>query len=413
MTISTKSQKMARKKNAIILPKLKDQGGDMSKQWYVEYSCRDPYTERMVRQRIYDGFNQLLTPKERYSHAEKIIDSIVKKFADGILPFEKEKVTYNDELLYAQVAARYGVERKSTVSIRTYLSEFLAGKKSTLNPHSYQTYQSKCRIFCEWLEKKGLIEKPITQIDHDIICNYLTDIASNQKLSKRSIDKYAQIIRSFFYFLLKVKKCVHENPVYDIPKLGIVKDEAAKPIPKNPRRLLMNSIKVADPQLFLVCQLEYYCAIRPNECRQLKIKDIDFENHIIRVRNEISKNKLTEVVSIPQQLYDYLIEIGYDHWPHKEDYVFSLNGKPGATILGKNNFRFRFNRHRDALNLPKDYKLYSLKHTGGVNLVQAGVNPWQLQQHFRHKSVTTTENYIKNRLGIRSDTIENHFPDLD
>lgn len=80
---------MARKKSAIILPKLKDQGGDMSKQWYVEYSVRNPYTERMVRQRIYEGFNELLTPSERYSHAEKLIQGIIKKFESGDYPFEK------------------------------------------------------------------------------------------------------------------------------------------------------------------------------------------------------------------------------------------------------------------------------------------------------------------------------------
>lgn len=404
---------MARKKSAIILPKLKDQGGDMSKQWYVEYSCRDPYTERMIRQRIYEGFNELLTPSERYSHAERLIQGIIKKFESGDFPFEKEKVTYKDELIYAQAAARYGIERKGTVSVRTYLSEFLRQKKASVNEKSYQTYRSKCRIFCEWLEAHGYIDKPLLHITHDIICQYLTHLAVDQKLSRLSIDKYAQIIRTFFDYLLKNKKCIHENPVHDIPRLGTVKDQAAKPIPKQPRKILMNAIALEDPQLFLVCQLEYYCAIRPNECRMLLVKDIDLENKVIRVRNEISKNKRTEIVNIPNQLYQYLIKHKINQWPNKDDYMFSKNGKPGKTPLGKNNFRSRFNKHRKRLGLPDDYKLYSLKHTGGVSLVQAGVDPWQLQQHFRHKSVTTTENYIKNRLGIRSDTIENHFPDLD
>lgn len=404
---------MARKKSAIILPKLKDQGGDMAKQWYVEYSYRNPYTDKMVRQRVYDGFNDLQTPEDRYKHADKVIRQIKQKLESGDLPFEKEKITYQDELIYAQAAARYGIERKGTVSVRTYLSEFLSLKKASVNEKTYQTYRSKCRIFCEWLENKGYLEKPIIQITQDTICQYLTHLATDQNLSRLSIDKYAQILRTFFDYLLKNKRCIHENPVHDIPRLGIVKDEAAKPIPQNQRKILMNAIELEDKQLYLVCQLEYYCAIRPNECRFLKIKDLDFENHIIRVRNEISKNNRTEIVSIPNQLYQYLISQGINEWPNKEDYLFSKNGKPGSTTLGKNNFRYRFNRYRKQLGLPTDYKLYSLKHTGGVSLVQAGVNPWQLQQHFRHKSVTTTENYIKNRLGIKSDTIENHFPDLD
>lgn len=404
---------MARKKSAFIPPKLKDHGGDVSKKWYVEFSYRNPYTDSMVRQRYYDGFAQMKSASERYNYANKLIGNINSKLETGWLPYKEEQITFQDELVYAQVAARYGTESKGTANVRSYLSEFLSFKKATINDKSYQTYRSKCRIFCEWLEANGYKDKPVLQITQEIICKYLTHLAVRQKLSRLTIDKYAQILRTFFDWLLKNKKCIHENPVHDIPRLGTLKDNAAKPIPKEPRRILMNALAIEDKQLYLVCQMEYYCAIRPNECRLLKIKDIDFEHKVITVRNEISKNGLTQIVNIPKQLYNYIVSMKIHLWPHKDDYMFSKNGKPGKTPLGKNNFRNRFNRHRDHLGLPDDYKLYSLKHTGGVSLVEAGVDPWQLQQHFRHKSVTTTENYIKNRLGIRSDTIQNHFPDID
>ena len=64
------------------------------------------------------------------------------------------------------------------------------------------------------------------------------------------------------------------------------------------------------------------------------------------------------------------------------------------------------------LGLSKRYKLYSFKHTGGVKLVNAGVNTWEIQKHFRHKSITTTERYLQKRFGVKSSLIQEDFPDM-
>lgn len=50
---------MAKQKSIVILPQLKDCGGDLSKTWFVEYSCRNPQTEEMKRFRVYNGFAKL------------------------------------------------------------------------------------------------------------------------------------------------------------------------------------------------------------------------------------------------------------------------------------------------------------------------------------------------------------------
>ena len=46
---------MGRRQMAIVLPHLVDNGGDLSKDWFVEYSVRDPYTGNMKRFREYSG----------------------------------------------------------------------------------------------------------------------------------------------------------------------------------------------------------------------------------------------------------------------------------------------------------------------------------------------------------------------
>lgn len=402
---------MGRKKVIITLPHLVDAGGNIEKEWFVEYSCRNPQTNKLKRFREYTGFSKLKTTKERYMLADRVINGIKEKLASGWTPFELKKITYEDELLQQHIADRWGRERESVVTLRAHLSEFLKMKKATVIPHSYQTYCSKLRIFAEWAERQELATIHLSCITQEHIYDFIRYMVEQNNISRRTVQKYKQIIHGFFDYMMKAKKMLTSNPVHDIPDIGIIKDEAPRPIPDQERSVLISYMKENDPQLWFVCQLEYYCAIRPNECRQLRICDIDLDNHAIRVPKDISKNSLTESVNIPNQLYSHIIQLGIDQLD-REYYLFSSNGQPGIKMLGKNNFRFRFDRIRNRLGLSADYKLYSFKHTGGVKLVNAGVDTWELQRHFRHKSIDTTEKYIRRNFAIKSDKIKNNFPDM-
>lgn len=173
----------------------------------------------------------------------------------------------------------------------------------------------------------------------------------------------------------------------------------------------MAAMRKYDRQLWIVCLLQYYCAIRPGECRLLKVGDLDFDGETIRVPKDVSKNREGESVVMPTQLVRQLKKEGYAN-AERGLYLFSASGRPGDRPLGKNYFRSHFNLLRDKLGLSQDYKLYSFKYTGGVALVNAGIDTWELQRHFRHKSIDTTEHYIRKNFAVKSDKIKNHFPDI-
>lgn len=404
---------MTRRRAIMILPQLKDCGGDLSKKWFVEYSCRNPHTDQMKRFRHYEGFSELRTARERYAYAEKRIQELTEKLKRGETPFAKKKVIYEDELVYSHVARTYGKQRESVVNIRTYLSEFLALKQAEVIPHTFKTYQSKLRIFCTWLEQKKLSKVHVSCINQEHICSFFRFIAETNNISRCTVSKYEQILRSFFNYLMKTKKIIDRSPVYDIPRVGEHKDEAPYPIPDYDREVLREYISRKDPQLWLVCMMEYYCAIRPGEeLRNLKIQDINFEDRIITIRKDISKNRQTETVDIPRQLLEYMVNVHQLNSYDESAYVFSVNGVPGDKVLGKNNFKNRFVRYRKELGLSDRYKLYSFKHTGGVKLKMSGATSWDLQRHFRHKSIDTTEKYIRRNIGQRSEKIREDFPDI-
>lgn len=402
---------MGRKKTVIVLPHLVDAGGDMNKNWFVEYSLRDPYTGEMKRFREYSGFSKLDSAEERYRYGERIIRELSDKIASGWSPFARQKGTYVDNILMDNVARRWGNEREDVINIRKHLSDFLELKKASVSKKSFQTYQSKMRIFCEWAEHHGVDELHVSRITTGHIQDFLRSIANESGLSRLTMQKYAQILHAFFDYLMKDMGYIGANPVVGIPKLGKVVDEAPKPISDDDRRLLMAAMRKYDRQLWIVCQLQYYCAIRPGECRLLKVGDLDFDGETIRVPKDVSKNREGETVVMPAQLVRRLKKEGYAD-AERGLYLFSASGKPGDRPLGKNYFRNHFNLLRDKLGLSPDYKLYSFKYTGGVALVNAGIDTWELQRHFRHKSIDTTEHYLRKNFAVKSDKIKNHFPDI-
>ena len=93
-------------------------------------------------------------------------------------------------------------------------------------------------------------------------------------------------------------------------------------------------------------------------------------------------------------------------------FVFGSQYKPGTKPPGKNTLRNRFNKYRDAMNMSKDYKFYSWKHTGGIFASNAGIPVKDIQIQMRHHSLDVTDKYLRKMRGIDSDYLKNRFPKL-
>lgn len=404
---------MARRQKLVILPRLINAGGDITRKWWVEYSMRDPRTGEMKRFRNYTPFSNVDTAQERYAIAAQVINELTDKLKSGWSPFEsiQENVIYEDELIYSAVAQNYGRQRKSNITIRTYLSDFLVIKKAEVNKKSYQTYQSKLRSFCAYLECKQLEQLDVATIDSTIITNFLLYKKEEKNLARISLAKYEQILFSFFEYLRK-KNLIRDNPATDLPRMGVVKDCAPYPIPEMARHKLAAEIKKVDRQLWLACCMMYYAAIRPGEeIRLLRVADISFDSRKIIIKSDTAKANRTDAIDMPEQLRKELLYQRIDLCD-ADDYVFGKYGRPGDEPLGKNTMRNRFNRIRDDLKLSHSYKFYSWKHTGAEALADHGASTWEIQAHLRHRSIETTERYARKRLGNRNDKFKNDFPDI-
>lgn len=400
-----------RPKKDIIWPHLNNAGGDINKDWYVEFSIRNPDTGKMERKRIYDGFRDLETYDIKMDHARNLIRDYTERIKSGQISTQK-MIEFEDELMFDTKTYKSRRRLGKENTFKVLASEFVQYKRSEVSKKSMQSYKSKLRAFENYLEKKNLHEKQINLIDNNIVIDFLKIIAEEADLSRLTIEKYQQMLYSFFVFVIGVKKINMLNPVLNIPRIGRVVDESAPALSVNIRRSLQKKIEKEDPQLWLSCCMQYYCAIRPGtELRLMRLKQINYESRTIIVRNYLAKNLRTEVVDIPDQLYKIIDDWDLESYD-QELFLFGDNGKPGPRALGKNAMRMRFNKFRDALGLSKEIKYYSWKHSGALELKNSGANMYDIQRHFRHKSVTTTEGYWKKRLGGTGGKIKNNFPDI-
>ncbi len=402
------------KKSDYIAPSLHDFGGDLSKKWYIEYSVLDLKTGKKKRMRYSEGINTVDDLQQRTTYCKKVMMELEKKIIRHELPCQSsEKVEYTDELLYDSTKRLFGNKRISKVTIRTYLSEFLSRKQQEVIAHSYTTYKSKLRIFADWCEEKSYTSIYVGDWTNEMVCDFFRFIYNKNHVSRRTIVKYKQILYNFFDYLKYTKGIIERNPVYNIPRIGDVVDEAPVPIPVEVMQRLHDYMVVTAPQLWLVCLMQFYCAIRPGqELRLMKIGDINFDGHFIVIRKDLAKNRQRESVDIPDQLYNDMINIYHLNDYPVNYYVFGKEGVPGIEHLGKNTFRYRFDCIRENLNLSSMYKLYSFKHSGAVALINSGFNTQELQRHFRHKSISTTEHYFRKNIGEHNEKLIKQFPNI-
>lgn len=402
-----------KRKLLVTLPQLNDCGGDLSKEWFVFYAVRNPQTEKMKRFRIYEKLYSK-SKKERYAEANKIIKEYSFRLSNGWTPFteELEKKIYSDQLQYKNVAKVFGNLKKNVNTVYSLLSEYLEYENRRVKPKTFESYSSKLRTFSMWLEREKLSDFDITLIENKHVLKFFDYLIIERNLAKRTLDKYAQNLNTFFeYFITRDK--IRINPVFNVPKIRQIVDYSPKPIDHRDIESFKDTISKTDPQLWLAILFEYYCFIRPGtELRLMKVQWIDFYYKTIKVPALFSKNGKEQAVVIPDPFLKTMIEQYYLDKYDRNFYVFGRNGRPGADHLGKNTLRNRFNKIRDEIGFSKEYKFYSWKHTGARAASDAGIPVKDIQMQMRHHSLDVTDKYLRKLKGIDSEALKKRFPTI-
>lgn len=264
------------------------------------------------------------------------------------------------------------------------LTDFLEKKRPYLRERSYVTYRNALLRFLAW--------KQAHFSDANMLyISYLLE----RGVSKRTAHNAASGLKTL---LSEVSKEIGQN-INDLSEYKKLKYTTKSPMYfSDPQlKIIMREIILNKPYLHLACALMYSCFIRPNELRHLKAQDVNIDAWKITIRGNISKNGKEQKVSIPQSLRQMCRRL-WDVPPG--NYIFSRNDfMPGKIIAHQHAMSRYFRKVLKKLKIEGNYSFYSLKHSGVVHAVKAGINIKEIQVQLRHHSLDMVNEYLKN-LGV-------------
>lgn len=385
-----------RTKNLISYPRYNRQNGDLTKRWYVEFSYRLPSDEELHRYRVYSGLCSG-TVEDRDAIGNYLLEYYNEYLKSGAYLNQKPNLNPIKKTDSHRPEQQLWMREKKAMMIDALIPRYLEYIKPNLRKKSHQDYKTKLNAFRDFVNE-NIAGTTVPMIQRKMILPFFEQLASRNKLCRRTIEKYMQAVRSFFTWCEDVGvREDNTNPIHRIPKFGNVIDCSPGVFDLDERKRLKNAIKDKEPFLWLACEMLYYCAIRPGtEMRLMKIGDIDFATRNICIRAELAKNKTTEYVGIPNVLLQYMFDLHLNMFD-KDLYVFGRYGAPSSIPMGKNTMRNRFNSYRELLKISTDKKFYSWKHSGAISAAQNGATVFELKDQLRHKSVMTTEEYLRKR----------------
>lgn len=397
-----------RTKNLISYPRYNRQNGDLTKRWYVEFSYRLPSDEELHRYRVYSGLCSG-TVEERDAIGNYLLEYYNDYLKSGAYLNQKPNLNPLKQSETHRPEQQRWMREKESMMIDALIPRYLDYVKPNIRKKTHQDYSTKLNIFRDFVNK-NIAGTTVPMIQRKMIIPFFEQLATQNGLCRRTIEKYMQAVRSFFTWCEDVGvREDNTNPVTRVPKFGNVIDCSPGVFDLDERKRLKNAIKDKEPFLWLACEMLYYCAIRPGtEMRLMKIGDIDFATKNICVRAELAKNKTTEYVGIPNVLLQYMFDLHLNMFD-KDLYVFGRYGAPSSIPMGKNTMRNRFNSYRELLKISPDKKFYSWKHSGAISAAQNGATVFELKDQLRHKSVVTTEEYLRKRqpkIGIAAEKMD-------
>ena len=199
-------------------PRLHDYNGDITKKWYVEFSCPDPSQGGVLRRKkCYSGLHKIKDADKRREAGDILREELFQKLMNGYNPWvDDEKVVYHDALDYVFVSERKGKKATNFKTFNYYASAHIDWVKKNLAQKTLETYRSKCRIFNEWLETQDLNRYNISVIDNVVIVKFFDWLITVRNTHKNTMLKYEQILRTIFNKAVK-DNLEYKNPVYDLP----------------------------------------------------------------------------------------------------------------------------------------------------------------------------------------------------
>lgn len=266
-------------------------------------------------------------------------------------------------------------------NIEKYIDYLKYEKK--LSKNTIDSYANNLHKFSLFMDKKDLLSLSTDEI---------RDFLYTENVDARTRAHYLTVINSFYKYLFS------ENIISSVPTSTIKLPKLAKKLPSYltieevDKLLNINPVKIYDYRNIAMLETLYGGGLRISELINLKISDIDFNECTIRIFGKGSKERIIPINnSSLNALKEYINNYRSFLLKSKQsEYVFINNF--GSKISRQGFFKILKKLCNDA-GINKDVSPHTLRHSFATHLLNNGADLRIIQELLGHSSITTTQIY--------------------
>ncbi len=253
----------------------------------------------------------------------------------------------------------------------------LTNVKRELTLRSLSKNTIKNYTYC--LKEYFLFANPNYQkLDVAIIKEFLLKKQSDN-YSPQTVALHLNAIKFYYYEIIKDNRQIN---------LKFPKRTKKLPIVLSHNEVVRILHQINNEKHSLIIGLSYGAGLRISEVVNLKMRDVDFENKMIHIKQ--SKGKKDRITVLPERLRIDL----WNFISKKEagDYVFpsSYDGKLTTRTVQK-----IFKQALKKTNIKKDATFHSLRHSFATHLLENGTDVRYVQELLGHANIRTTQIYTQ------------------
>lgn len=261
-----------------------------------------------------------------------------------------------------------------------------------------ETVYSRSLLLKDFLVNISALQETFAAILPSTIDEVLTKKHDRDGLSRRSVQSYASVVRSFLKYAETQQWCPTGTAAsIKAPRVYRHETLPSSPSWKDIKKLLANSQTdyPTDVRDYAVLLLLSVYGMRRSEVAGLKLKDIDWENEQIYLRRaKRSKPQVFPLSKIVgEAILHYLKEVRPRHCKLRE--LFIAQRSPYQALTAGAIYAI-VDRRLKPLNLPiKHHGPHALRHACATHLINEGFSLKEISDHLGHQELETTRIYAK------------------
>ncbi len=270
--------------------------------------------------------------------------------------------------------------------IKNYLEYLQVVKK-----YSDMTIKAYEDDLIEYNEFLGNIFTSVTKVNRETVNKYLKFLYE-KKINKNSVGRKLSSVRGLYNYLVR-EEIVSDNYFNSVsnPRKDLYLPKFLKDSDLDKIFMVCNSDGPIGQRNSLIIELLYATGLRVSELVNIKIKNIDMDNRIIKVLGKGSKERIVIYNNHTKLAMNRYLNDGY----HEFNKINS-----GYLILNKNGNKLseRYVRviidklvHQAGLNIK--ISPHTLRHTFATDMLEEGADLMTVKELLGHESLNTTSIY--------------------